>query len=216
MKHSMYLFVSLFDSLSFMQCSRFCPPNAMGGRRRALPSSFLHIIISKIYFNPSINHPINQSNYLSVCFFCLCMNPDPTMGGEVLRPPPQPPPTFFICLMMIQKMYTCIHPSLIQLWKATIPCLPDCNCDLKSIPAPHLDEQYSAKNNHPCFPPPHLHQHYIVQSDRKRPPLALTFAPVLQCEKATMAISWVLTKIRMDSLLLFFLIFLIFSWSSKF
>ena len=93
-------------------------------------------------------------------------------GGEAPRPPPQPPPTFFICLMMIQKMYTCIHPSLIQLWKATIPCLPDCNCDLKSIPAPHLDEHYSAKNNHPCFPPPHLHQHYIVESDRKRPPLA--------------------------------------------
>ena len=37
MKHSMYLFVSLFDSLSFMQCSRFCPPNAMGGRRCTLP-----------------------------------------------------------------------------------------------------------------------------------------------------------------------------------
>ena len=58
----------------------------------------------------------------------------------------------------------------ITLWKATIPCLPDCNCDLKSIPAPHLDEHYSAKNNHPCFPPPH--QRYIVESDRKRPPLA--------------------------------------------
>ena len=37
MKHSMYLFVSLFDSLSFMQCSRFCPPNTTGGRRCTLP-----------------------------------------------------------------------------------------------------------------------------------------------------------------------------------
>ena len=27
----------LFDSQSFMQCSCFCPPNAMGGRRCALP-----------------------------------------------------------------------------------------------------------------------------------------------------------------------------------
>ena len=77
------------------------------------PSSFLHIIISKIYFNPSTNHSINQSNY-PVCFLiCLCMNPDPTMGGGA-APSPQPPPTFFICSMMIQKMYTCIHPSLIQ------------------------------------------------------------------------------------------------------
>ena len=32
------------------------------------PSSFLHIIISKIYFHPSTYHSINQSNYLSVCF----------------------------------------------------------------------------------------------------------------------------------------------------
>ena len=48
------------------------------------------------------------------------MNPDPTiytaMGGEVLRPPPQPPSRFFIFFKhhRIQKIYTCIPPSLIQ------------------------------------------------------------------------------------------------------
>ena len=60
---SMYLFLCLFDSLSFMQCSRFCPPNAMGGRCCALPPNpppaFLHfsnIIVSKKYILVSLHH----------------------------------------------------------------------------------------------------------------------------------------------------------------
>ena len=60
---SMYLFLCLFDSLSFMQCSRFCPPSAMGGRCCVLP--------------------------------------------------PNPPP-HFLKHHRIQKIYTCIPPSLIQ------------------------------------------------------------------------------------------------------
>ena len=52
----------LFDSQSFVQCSRFCPPNAMGGE--ALhpppqpPSKFGHNHIKK---NQSIHQSFNQS-----------------------------------------------------------------------------------------------------------------------------------------------------------
>ena len=35
----------------------------------------------------------------------------------------------------------------ITLWKATIPCFPHCNYDLKFIPAPHLQHHYTAKSN---------------------------------------------------------------------
>ena len=53
----------LFDSLSFMQCSRFCPPNAMEGRRCALPPNplqlFAHNHIKNIF--QSIHLSFNQS-----------------------------------------------------------------------------------------------------------------------------------------------------------
>ena len=41
-----------------------------------------------------------------------------------------------------------LHQHYCTVRKATIPCFPQCNYDLKFIPAPHLHQHYNAKNDH--------------------------------------------------------------------
>ena len=99
-----------------------------GGRHCALPPNPPPAFSTLSYqTNISIHPPIIQSINLTICLFvCLfiCiyiyMNPDPTiytaMGGRCCVLPPNPPPAFLYFLKhhRIQKIYTCIPPSLIQ------------------------------------------------------------------------------------------------------
>ena len=107
---------------SFLQAS----PNAMGGRHCALPPNPPPAFSTLSYqTNISIHPPIIQSINLTICLFVYLYiyiyesrsNYLHRHGGEALRPPPQPPSSFFIFFKhhRIQKIYTCIHPSLIQL-----------------------------------------------------------------------------------------------------
>ena len=70
-------------------------------------------------------HPslINRSIYLFLCLFdslsfmqCSRFCPPNAMRGRCCALPPNPPPAFFLFFKhhRIQKMYTCIPPSLIQ------------------------------------------------------------------------------------------------------
>ena len=67
---SMYLFLCLFDSRSFMQCSRFCLPHAMGGRRCAVPPNPPPAFWTQLYQKYiSIRPSIIQSINLTICLF---------------------------------------------------------------------------------------------------------------------------------------------------